>query len=135
MRPISADCVTVTSSAQRSSAPADATDPATQPWTVVHVRERTLDAAPPGAGVVPAAQVDEDTMVGFGLRVLQPVAGELGVSVNPRFGTWDPTQLQVVAPPDAAGVITPVAPVPALPRAPAPVPAAPVPAATPAPAP
>jgi hypothetical protein len=88
-------------------------DPAQGPWTVVHVRERRLDAPPPGPGVVPAAAVDEDTMFGFGLRQLQPLALELGVTVSPRYGTWDPTQLDVVDDPAAVGTITPV-------RAPAP---------------
>jgi hypothetical protein len=83
-------------------------DPAEGTWTVVLVRERSLDAPPPGPGVTPAAAVDEDTMFGFGLRQLQPLALELGVTVNPRYGTWDPTQLDVVEDPAAAGTITPV---------------------------
>lgn len=129
-----ADTVTVTSSAPAAETGEESPDPSTQPWTVVHVRERTLDAAPPGPGVIPAAQVDEETMTGFGLRILQPLARELGVTVNPRFGTWDPTQLEVAAPPSAAGVIIPVAPVPPLPRAPVPAPAPPAPAPSAAPA-
>lgn len=133
-----ADTVTVTSAAQQSATGAAAPDPATQPWSVVHVRRRAFDAGPPGDGVVPAALVDDQTMIEFGLRTLQPVAGQAGVAVNPRFGTWDPTQLRVVAPPSAAGVIIPVAPVPAagptlVPVAPA-APAAPA-STLPAPAP
>ncbi|MHC1563394.1 hypothetical protein ACR9E3_30940 [Actinomycetospora sp. C-140] len=83
-------------------------DPAQGPWTVIHVSRRNLDAAPPGPGVTAAAAVDENTMFGFGLRQLQPLALELGVTVSPRYGAWDPTQLDVVENPAAAGVITPV---------------------------
>jgi hypothetical protein len=82
-------------------------DPAQGPWSVIHVRERTLDA-PPAPGVTPAAAVDDDTMFGFGLRQLQPLALELGVTVSPRYGAWDPTQLDVVDDAGAVGVVTPV---------------------------
>ncbi|MFC5140777.1 hypothetical protein ACFPK1_21250 [Actinomycetospora rhizophila] len=82
-------------------------DPAQGPWSVIHVRERTLDA-PPAPGVTPASAVDDDTMFGFGLRQLQPLALELGVTVSPRYGAWDPTQLDVVDDPGAVGVVTPV---------------------------
>jgi hypothetical protein len=85
-----------------------AQDPAQGPWTVIHVSRRTLDAPPNGPGVTPAAAVDDDTMFGFGLRQLQPLALELGVEVSPRYGAWDPTQLDVVDSPSAAGVVTPV---------------------------
>ena len=129
-----ADSVSVTSAAPQGATGADQPDPTTQPWSVVHVRRRAFDAGPPGPGVVPAALVDDQTMIEFGLRTLQPVAGRVGVAVNPRFGTWDPTQLRVVAPPSAAGVVTPVAPVPA--TGPTQVAVPPAPASTlPAPAP
>ncbi|MDD7937673.1 hypothetical protein PHK61_04465 [Actinomycetospora lutea] len=82
-------------------------DPAQGPWSVIHVRERILDA-PPAPGVTPAAAVDDDTMFGFGLRQLQPLALELGVTVSPRYGAWDPTQLDVVEDAGAVGVVTPV---------------------------
>ncbi|PVZ04256.1 hypothetical protein [Actinomycetospora cinnamomea] len=91
-----------------SGSQAGGQDPAQGPWTVIHVRERRLDAPPPGPGVVPAAAVDENTMFGFGLRQLQPLALELGVTVSPRYGAWDPTQLDVVEDEAAAGVVLPV---------------------------
>ncbi|WP_433029381.1 hypothetical protein [Actinomycetospora sp. CA-053990] len=103
-----AGTVAITPSGSSSSQTGQQQDPAQGPWTVIHVRERTLDAPPPGAGVTPAGAVDEDTMFGFGLRMLQPLALEEGVTVSPRYGTWDPTQLDVVEDPAAAGVITPV---------------------------
>ncbi|MEJ2887789.1 hypothetical protein [Actinomycetospora aeridis] len=83
-------------------------DPAQGPWSVVHVQQRSLDAPPAAPGVTPAAAVDDDTMFGFGLRQLQPLALELGVTISPRYGAWDPTQLDVVDDPGAVGVVTPV---------------------------
>jgi hypothetical protein len=102
-----AGTVAVTSSGSGSSS-AQAPDPATGPWTVINVRERRLDAPPPAGTITPAARVDDQTMFGFGLRLLQPLALEQGVTVNPRYGTWDPTQLDVVETPAAAGSVTPV---------------------------
>ena len=102
-----AGTVAVTSSGSGSNSE-QASDPATSPWTVINVRERRLDAPPPAGTIVPAAQVDDQTMFGFGLRLLQPLALELGVTVNPRYGTWDPTQLDVVETPAAAGSVIPV---------------------------
>ncbi|MDL5157466.1 hypothetical protein [Actinomycetospora termitidis] len=99
------------SAPQQETAPgAPKPDPTTQPWTVVRVRDRSLSAPPPSGNTVPAALVDNRTMTQFGLRAIQPVAAEIGVQVNPRYGTWDPTQVRVVAPPAAAGSITPLAP-------------------------
>ncbi len=104
-----AGTVAITSSAAGSqSARTAPPDPATSPWTVVNVRERRLDAPPPAGTITPAARVDDDTMFGFGLRLLQPLALEEGVTVSPRYGAWDPTQLDVVESPAAAGTVTPV---------------------------
>lgn len=126
-----AGTVSVISGSPAAGAASSAPDPSTQPWIVVRTLQRTLDAPPPGPGTVRAAQVDDQTMVDFGLRTLQPLAGELGIAVNPRFGTWDPTQLEVVAPPSAAGAI--LAAATPTPPAPAATPAPPAPAAAPAP--
>jgi hypothetical protein len=102
--------VSISAPQQDSTPGAPKPDPTTQPWTVVRVRDRSLNAPAPTGDTVPAALVDTRTMTQFGLRAIQPVAAELGVQVNPRYGTWDPTQVRVVAPPSAAGTITPVAP-------------------------
>lgn len=99
---------TVTITPGGSSQAGGGQDPAQGPWSVIHVRERNLDAPPAAPGVTPASAVDEDTMFGFGLRQLQPLALELGVTVSPRYGAWDPTQLDVVDTPGAVGVVTPV---------------------------
>ena len=110
-----------------------APDPATQPWTVVRVRDRDPAAPPAGGETVPAALVDATTMFGFGLRAIQPLSVELGVRVNPRYGVWDPTQERVAPTAADAGTVAPLQV--ALPVAPTPAPAVPRPGAAPAPAP
>lgn len=115
-----------------------APDPSTQAWTVVRVRDRDTAAPPPGADAVPAALVDAATMIQFGLRAIQPLAVQLGVRVNPRYGVWDPTQERVAPTAADAGTITalqvavPVPPQPPAPAAPVPTPV-PTPAPVPAP--
>jgi hypothetical protein len=116
-----------------------APDPATQPWTVVRVRDRETTAPPAGGGAVPAELVDATTMFGFGLRAIQPLAVELGVRVNPRYGVWDPTQVRVAPTVADAGTVEPlqvalpVAPPGPAPVVPRPTAAAPTPAPSPAP--
>lgn len=92
-----------------SSAQGDTPDPANQPWTVVHVAQRSLTAPPPGPGVTPGATLDDRTMTEVGLRLVQPLALQLGVTVSPRYGTWDPSQLAIVGSPAAAGTVRPAA--------------------------
>jgi hypothetical protein len=115
-----------------------APDPATQPWTVIRVRDRDTAAPPGGGGTVPAALVDTTTMIQFGLRAIQPLALELGVRVSPRYGVWDPTQERVAPTAADAGTVAPLRVAMPAPPAPAPTPAprpapAPSPAPTPAP--
>jgi hypothetical protein len=128
-----------------ASAGRSAPDPATQPWTVVRVRDRDTAAPPAGGEALPAELIDATTMFGFGLRAIQPLSVELGVRVNPRYGVWDPTQERVAPTAVDAGTVAPLrVAVPAAPPAPAvapgpavpPAPGAPTAApATPAPAP
>ena len=110
-----------------------APDPATQPWTVVRVRDRDTAAPPAGGDGVPAALVDGTTMFGFGLRAIQPLAVELGVRVNPRYGVWDPTQERVAPTAADAGTVAPVQVALPTPRTPA-APPSPPPPTRPAPA-
>lgn len=77
-----------------------------RPWTVVRVTDRML-SAPPATTGIPAATVDEETAIAFGLRLLQPLALDLGVRVSPRYGAWDPTQLAVVESALQTGTIQP----------------------------
>lgn len=74
---------------------------AEQPWTVVHVLDRRTDAPAP-VGAPPA---DTAALAALGLRLLQLTSLEEGVTVNPRYGVWDPTQLAVVGSPAESGTI------------------------------
>lgn len=100
---------TVAVVAPPSSTQAETPDPSTQPWTVIHVARRAATATPGGPGVTPGAAVDDRTMTEVGLRLVQPLALELGVTINPRYGAWDPSQLAIVASPAAAGTVRPAA--------------------------
>ncbi|WP_169381957.1 hypothetical protein [Pseudonocardia acidicola] len=82
--------------------------PSQSSWIVMRVVDRRTDATPAGPSV--ANQIDQATLVKIGERLLQPMADELGVRVNPRYGVWDPIQLRVVAQGQEAGTImTPTA--------------------------
>ncbi|WP_214368910.1 hypothetical protein [Pseudonocardia sp. H11422] len=72
-------------------------------WIVLRVVERRTDAPP--AGPPAASQIDQATLVRIGERLLQPLADEIGVRVNPRYGVWDPIRLRVVAEGEEAGMI------------------------------
>ena len=63
-------------------------------WLVASVQERTVtDAA--GSGSAAAQQSDPQMLYRVGLRMLQPLAGELGVRINPRYGVWDETAMTI----------------------------------------
>lgn len=71
-----------------------------QPWRVVRIVEARSDLAPNGPSAVDRiAQSDLQTL---GYQLLQPLAGEVGVRVNPRYGVWDALGVRV-ADPDAPG--------------------------------
>jgi len=66
-------------------------------WTVVRVTKRTTDGPPMGdPNATSVAQLGEQTMDQIGRRLTQPLAEELGVRVNPRYGIWDPLYLNVL---------------------------------------
>jgi hypothetical protein len=82
-------------------------NPQQSTWIVFTVTGRRTNAVSDPAAV---SQISQDELVSIGQRTLQPVAAELGVRVNPRYGVWDPIALRVV-PADqvAGGVIAPAA--------------------------
>jgi hypothetical protein len=82
------------------------TSPAPDGWTVLRVTARSTTAAPVG-GPGALAQLDGDTLDEIGRRFTQPLAAELGVRVNPRYGTWDQLLLVVQAPDAPAAVVLP----------------------------
>lgn len=61
---------------------------ATPGWLVALVKERVVSPSH-GDGVTAARTADPRTLYHAGLRQLQPIADELGVSINPRYGVWD----------------------------------------------
>ncbi len=72
-----------------------------QGWVVVRVTERRTDA--PSAGPAAASRLDPDTLSEAGIRLLAPLASQTGVTVNPRYGVWDPVTLSVVPDANQAG--------------------------------
>lgn len=81
-------------------------DPQQASWIVFRVTGRSADA-PPDAQAV--SQISQSQLVAIGERTLQPVADQVGVRVNPRYGVWDPILLRVVPADLAAGAILPAA--------------------------
>jgi hypothetical protein len=74
-------------------------------WIVFRVVERRTDvASPPDA----LNNLSQQQLVSIGERQMQPVADQVGVTVNPRYGVWDPIQLRVVGADQKAGeILTP----------------------------
>lgn len=67
-------------------------DEAMSQWLVMLIRSRSTDARPAGN----AAEPDPAVLEAVGIRQLAPIAADLGVRVNPRYGIWDPVSLSVV---------------------------------------
>ncbi len=74
-----------------------------QGWVVVRVTDRRTDAPP--AGPAAASRLDQQTLAEAGIRLLTPLASKTGITVNPRYGTWDPVTLGVVPDPAQAGLL------------------------------
>lgn len=68
-------------------------------YQVVYVRSAS---AAPGAQPVDTSALEDSDVVTIGQYLLRPLAGELGVKISPRYGTWDPTVMQVVPASEAA---------------------------------
>jgi hypothetical protein len=73
------------------------------PWTVIRILERSTDLPASGPSAVDRFGQADLQLIGY--RMLQPAAEELGVQANPRYGVWDPIQLQVVDAEQTAGTI------------------------------
>jgi len=81
-------------------------------WLLMVVTERT-DRRAPDASV---QGVDQAVLEAVGIRQLAPVAEDLGVRVNPRYGIWDQISLQaVVNENEMAGFVAPLREAPAVP--------------------
>ncbi|MDN5920494.1 MAG: SurA N-terminal domain-containing protein [Pseudonocardia sp.] len=78
-----------------------------QGWVVVRVTERRTDAPPSGPAA--ASRIDQETLAEAGIRLLAPTAERAGVTVNPRYGVWDPVMLTVAPDATQVGQIIPAA--------------------------
>ncbi|MEK6437958.1 hypothetical protein [Pseudonocardia sp. T1-2H] len=72
----------------------------------MRVTRRSTDAPPSEPSVV--SSTDSDSLAAIGQRLVQPLSDQLAVTVNPRYGVWDPVQMRVVAPEQRGGVLLPV---------------------------
>ena len=73
-------------------------------WVVLRVTDRRDD---PKADPAAVAGLGETDLATIGERLLQPLAEQVGVRVNPRFGVWDPISLRVVPANQDDGAILP----------------------------
>ena len=74
-------------------------------WIVVRVTDRQ---EVPNADPAAVAKLGESDLATIGERLLQPLADQVGVRVNPRYGVWDPISLRVMPPDQVTGAILPV---------------------------
>jgi hypothetical protein len=73
-------------------------------WIVARVTDRrTNGAADPAA----LSSISQSQLVAIGQRLLQPTAEQIGIKVNPRYGVWDPIQMQIVGEDQQVGTILP----------------------------
>ncbi len=75
-------------------------------WTVWRVSQRSTTAPPVGPADA-AASLGDAAVYMVGGRLTQPLAEQLGVRVNPRFGRWDPVVLSILQPGQSPSVIMP----------------------------
>lgn len=87
----------------------------TKPWVIMVVKNRTDRGAQPSDHAPHIDQIDPAVLEAVGLRQLAQVGEELGVRLSPRYGVWDPVNLQVVSDENETGGF--VAPLRAAPRA------------------
>jgi hypothetical protein len=74
-------------------------------WIVLRVTDRRTD---PNADPNAAASLGEADLAAIGQRLLQPLAEEVGVRVNPRYGVWDPVSMSVVPEGQESGAVLPL---------------------------
>lgn len=69
-----------------------------QKWQVARIDTRTTTAPPSTSpDAVSAAQAKPSSTYALGISLLPELSGYPGVRISPRYGSWDPTQGQVVA--------------------------------------
>lgn len=78
-----------------------------QPWTLYRIADRRTDLPPSEPSAVDQLAPEDLSQVGY--RMLQEASTDVGVTVSPRYGVWDPILLRVVDETMTAGVIVPPA--------------------------
>lgn len=73
-------------------------------WIVARVTDRRTDAPADPAAV---SSISQTQLVAIGQRLLQPTAEQAGIRVNPRYGVWDPIQMQIVGEDQQTGTVLP----------------------------
>ena len=73
-------------------------------WIVLKVLDRQTA---PNADAAAAAGLSEADLATIGERLTQPLAEQVGVRVNPRYGVWDPISMRVVPEKQVEGAILP----------------------------
>ncbi len=81
-------------------------NPQQSAWIVFRVTDRSTDAPTAPEAV---SNISQSQLIAIGQRLVQPLATELGIRVNPRYGVWDPIQMRVVAEDQQTGIILPPA--------------------------
>jgi len=69
----------------------------TKPWVVMVVRNRTDRGVQPSEHAPPVDAIDPTVLEAIGLHQLSRVGAREGVRLSPRYGIWDPVNLQVVS--------------------------------------
>jgi SurA N-terminal domain len=87
----------------------------TQPWVIMVVKNRTNRGAQASEHAPQIDQIQPVVLEAIGLRQLAREGEEVGVQLNPRYGVWDPVNVEVVSGEDETGGF--VAPLRAAPRA------------------
>lgn len=75
-------------------------------WYAARIVSRTTDASPPtSSAAVTAVQATIGQTLSLGLTLLPQLAGAPQITVNPRYGVWDPTAGRVIADSDVTASV------------------------------
>ncbi|GAA3459832.1 SurA N-terminal domain-containing protein [Saccharothrix longispora] len=69
-------------------------DPGSAQWIVAHVKERRTDVRP-SSEESSTEQLTPQLLEQIGLRLVQQLAGDPSIRVNPRYGVWDTTAISL----------------------------------------
>lgn len=81
--------------------------PGQESWIAYRVIDRRTDAPPVAPELDAVPQIGRSGLAEIGLRLLQPVAAQAGVRVNPRYGVWDPLSMRVLGADQVSGGLLP----------------------------